>query len=188
MPKNYIFCSPFNLKKYGKINGIQRYKCLDCNHNFVASKRLNSEGIWFKYTSQKQTIQQLTFEYQCSEQTIRRHLEKATKAEQKSLPQIVNIVMDTTHFKQRFAVLLLMDSLSLKPIYFRFFPAEKNQYYFDAISALIEKGIKIQSITCDGSFHLTKSPKSEAGKELISLYYSLKFQTQETLTLAISVS
>ena len=119
--------------------------------------------------------------------------------------------MDTTHFKQRFAVLVLMDSLSLKPIYFRFIPAEKNQYYFDAISALIEKGIKIQSITCDGRrgllnaypniptqmchfhqiwrgiFYFTKSPKSEAGKELLSLYYSLKFQTQETLTLALSV-
>ncbi|WP_428982070.1 transposase-like zinc-binding domain-containing protein, partial [Mannheimia indoligenes] len=25
-----MFCSSFNLKKYGKINGIQRYKCLDC--------------------------------------------------------------------------------------------------------------------------------------------------------------
>lgn len=119
--------------------------------------------------------------------------------------------MDTTHFKQRFAVLILMDSLSLKPIYFRFISAEKNQYYFDAISALIEKGINIQSITCDGRrgllnaypniptqmchfhqigrgiFYLTKSPKSEAGKELLSLYYSLKFQTQETLTLALSV-
>ncbi|WP_442914794.1 IS256 family transposase, variant Zn-binding type [Mannheimia sp. USDA-ARS-USMARC-1261] len=206
-----MFCSSFNLKKYGKINGIQRYKCLDCNRNFVASKRLNSEEIWFKYSSQKQTIQQLAFEYQCSERTIRRHLEKATKAEQKSLPQTVNIVMDTTHFKQRFAVLILMDSLSLKPIYFRFISAEKNQYYFDAISALIEKGINIQSITCDGRrgllnaypniptqmchfhqigrgiFYLTKSPKSEAGKELLSLYYSLKFQTQGTLTLALSV-
>ncbi|WP_428981787.1 IS1/IS1595 family N-terminal zinc-binding domain-containing protein [Mannheimia indoligenes] len=58
-----MFCSSFNLKKYGKINGIQRYKCLDCNRNFVASKRLNSEEIWFKYSSQKQTIQQLAFEY-----------------------------------------------------------------------------------------------------------------------------
>ncbi|WP_417281449.1 IS1/IS1595 family N-terminal zinc-binding domain-containing protein [Actinobacillus ureae] len=67
-------CSSFNLKKYGKINGIQRYKCLDCHHNFVAFKRLNSQEIWFKYTSLKQTIRQLAIEYQCSERTIRRHL------------------------------------------------------------------------------------------------------------------
>lgn len=103
-----------------------------------------------------------------------------------------------------------MDSLSSKPIYFRFIPAEKNRYYFEVISELIEKGIKIQSITCDGRrgllnayphiptqmchfhqigwgiFYLTKSPKSEAGKALLSLYYSLKFQTQETLDLALS--
>ncbi|WP_434087711.1 transposase-like zinc-binding domain-containing protein, partial [Actinobacillus pleuropneumoniae] len=26
-----MFCSSFNLKKYGKINGVQRYKCLDCH-------------------------------------------------------------------------------------------------------------------------------------------------------------
>ncbi|WP_420794842.1 transposase-like zinc-binding domain-containing protein, partial [Actinobacillus pleuropneumoniae] len=50
-----MFCSSFNLKKYGKINGVQRYKCLDCHRNFFASKRLNSQEIWFKYTSLKQT-------------------------------------------------------------------------------------------------------------------------------------
>ncbi|WP_428981826.1 hypothetical protein [Mannheimia indoligenes] len=118
--------------------------------------------------------------------------------------------MDTTHFKQRFAVLVLMDSLSSKPIYFRFIPAEKNQYYFEAIAELVKKGVKIQSITFDGRrgllnayphiptqmcyfhqigrgiFYLTKSPKSEAAKALLSLYYSLKFQTQETLTLELS--
>ncbi|ASU15662.1 transposase [Actinobacillus pleuropneumoniae] len=99
--------------------------------------------------------------------------------------------MDTTHFKQRFAVLVLVDSLSSKPVYFRFIPAEKNQYYFEAISELMEKGIKIQSITCDGRrgllnaypdiptqmchfhqvgrgiFYLTKSPKFPAGKALL---------------------
>nr|WP_238336867.1 hypothetical protein [Mannheimia pernigra] len=149
-------------------------------------------------------------EYQCSERTIRRHLEKALKAEQKALPQTASIVMDTTHFKQRFSVLVLMDSSSSKPIYFRFILAEKNRYYFEAISELMEKGVKTQPITCDGRrgplnayphiptqichfhqigrgiFYLTKSPKSEAGKALLSLYYSLKFQTQETLTLALS--
>ncbi|WP_416053681.1 transposase-like zinc-binding domain-containing protein, partial [Actinobacillus pleuropneumoniae] len=30
-----MFCSSFNLKKYDKINGVQRYKCLDCHRNFV---------------------------------------------------------------------------------------------------------------------------------------------------------
>lgn len=148
--------------------------------------------------------------YQCSERTIRRHLEKATKAEQNVFPNAVNIVMDTTHFKQRFAVLVLMDSLSSKPIYFRFIPAEKNQYYFEAIAELLEKGVAIQSITCDGRrgllnaypyiptqmchfhqigrgiFYLTKSPKSKAGKALLALYYSLKSYSQKSLTQALS--
>ncbi|WP_427834893.1 IS256 family transposase, variant Zn-binding type [Actinobacillus pleuropneumoniae] len=204
-----MFCSSFNLKKYGKINGVQRYKCLDCHRNFVASKRLNLQEIWFKYTSLKQTIRQLAIEYQCSERTIRRHLQKSIKAEQQPLSETINIVMDTTHFKQRFAVLVLVDSLSAKPVYFRFIPAEKNQYYFEAISELMEKGIKIQSITCDGRrgllnaypdiptqmchfhqvgrgiFYLTKSPKSPAGKALLELYYSLKSYTKKTLNQAL---
>lgn len=166
--------------------------------------RLNSEDIWFKYSSKKQTYQELAEEFGCSVRTIQRHIQKARKAEPKPLPAVVNIIMDTTHFKRRFAVLILMDSLSKQPVYSRFIPAEKNIYYVEAIDELIKKGIKIQSITCDGRrgllnaypqiptqmchfhqigraiFYLTKKPKSEAGQALLKLSYHLKSHTKET--------
>lgn len=117
--------------------------------------------------------------------------------------------MDTTHFKRRFAVIVLMDSLTKKVLYFRFIPQEKNLYYKESIFHLIEKGIYLQSITCDGRrgvlqgfpaiptqmclfhqigrmiFYLTRKPKSDAGQTRLVLSYSLKEHTQESFKIAL---
>lgn len=57
--------------------------------------------------------------------------------------------MDTTHFKQRFAV-GLNGFFIFKTHLFSIFSLWKNQYYFEAISGWSEKSIEIQSITCKG--------------------------------------
>ena len=46
--------------------------------------RLNPEDIWFKYSSRKQTYQELAEEFGCSVRTIQRHIQKARKAEPKT--------------------------------------------------------------------------------------------------------
>ena len=37
--KKCPYCSLGNTKKNGKLGGIQRYKCTDCNKNFSSKKR-----------------------------------------------------------------------------------------------------------------------------------------------------
>ncbi|WP_455580134.1 IS1/IS1595 family N-terminal zinc-binding domain-containing protein [Exercitatus varius] len=39
--KKYIFCQQQTLQKYGKKEGIQRYKCTSCNKTFSLKKSLN---------------------------------------------------------------------------------------------------------------------------------------------------
>lgn len=96
-----------------------------------------------------------------------------------------------------------------KSALFSIYSSRKNLYYKEAIFHLNEKGIYLQSITCDGRrgvlqgllaiptqmclfhqigrmiFYLTRKPKSDAGQTRLVLSYSLKEHTQESFKIAL---
>jgi len=99
--------------------------------------------------------------------------------------------MDTTYFGRNFGVMLFKNSLNGEVLYKQYVKQETNQLYLKGIEAIATRGIKIQSIICDGrkgllqlfgnhipvqmcNFHqvaivrryLTKNPKMQASKEL----------------------
>lgn len=108
-----------------------------------------------------------------------------------TFPGDVNVLMDTTYFGRNLGVMVFKDSLSNKILYKRYVRQETNQLYLEGIEEITRRGIKIQSIICDGrkglfqlfskdipiqmcQFHqvaiirryLTKKPKMQASKEL----------------------
>jgi hypothetical protein len=98
--------------------------------------------------------------------------------------------MDTTYFGRNFGVMVFKDSISKDILFKQYVKSETNLLYFKGIDEIAKRGIKIQSIICDGrkglfdlfhdipvqmcQFHqvaiirryLTKKPKLEASKEL----------------------
>lgn len=181
------------MQNYGKVGQKQRFYCTKCKRTFIDKIALNSEQIWYEYSQRKLTLEQLAQDYNCSTRTIQRHLQKAQKAQIQAYPNTVNVVMDTTYFKRRFGVLVLLDSMTHQVLYFKFVKSEKNNEYIQSINSLKLQGIYINSITCDGrrglltkfsiptqmcQFHqvaivtraLTRNPKSQAGIELRELY------------------
>lgn len=99
--------------------------------------------------------------------------------------------MDTTYFGRAFGVMVFKDSLTGTILYKQYVTQETNQLYLKGIEEISKRGIKIQSIICDGrkglfqlfgndipvqmcNFHqvaiirryLTKNPKMQASKEL----------------------
>ena len=106
--------------------------------------------------------------------------------------------MDTTCFGRSFGVMVLMDSISGQVLSVREVKHETNALHAEALNALREKGVVIQSIVCDGrkgllqlfpeipaqlcQFHqvktvsryLTRNPKTAAGKALWQLAPTLK--------------
>ena len=99
--------------------------------------------------------------------------------------------MDTTYFGRNFGVMLFKNSLNGDVLFKQYLKHETNQFYLKGIEAIAMRGIKIQSIICDGrkgllqlfgnyipvqmcNFHqvaivrryLTKNPKMQASKEL----------------------
>lgn len=202
--KKCLFCGSKQVKKDGKQNGKQRYKCHHCGKRFSSGKHIHPQALWQAYTVGKQTAAQLAEQYKCSRQTILRHLKAAIPKAQFATPSKANVIMDTTYFKRSFGIMVLMDSISGKALFVSEVKYEANELYAQAIGSLKTKGIAIQSIVCDGrrglpqmfanmdipvqlcQFHqvktiiryLTRHPKTEAGKALWRLVLTLKNSSQ----------
>ncbi|MDO4777843.1 MAG: hypothetical protein Q4A06_10415 [Cardiobacteriaceae bacterium] len=117
--------------------------------------------------------------------------------------------MDTTCFGRQYGIMVLYDSIGKQALLVEEVRYESNAPYLEAIRSLQEKGIHIQSITCEGrwgltklfpdipmqlcQFHqvqiiqryLTRHPKSLAACELKELALTLKNGTQTDFEVAL---
>ena len=97
--------------------------------------------------------------------------------------------MDTTYFGRKLGVMVFKDSISGQILYKQYVKSETNKLYLAGVEEIARRGIKIQSIICDGrkgllplfvgipvqmcNFHqvaiirryLTKKPRMQASKE-----------------------
>lgn len=98
--------------------------------------------------------------------------------------------MDTTYFGRTFGVMVFKDSITGQILYKQYVKQETNKLYLFGVEEITRRGIKIQSVICDGrkgllqlfdgtpiqmcNFHqvaiirryLTKKPKMKASMEL----------------------
>ena len=58
--------------------------------------------------------------------------------------------MNTTYFGKNFGVVVYKDSLSGTILFTQFVKQETNQIYLNGVKEISSRGIKIQSIICDG--------------------------------------
>ncbi len=131
-------------------------------------------------------------------------MDKVRPILEKEFPQNVNLLMDTTYFGKSFGVMVFKDSIGGKVLYKQYVRNETNLLYLAGIREVIRRGIKIQSVICDGrkgllqllpdvtvqmcNFHqvaiirryLTKKPKMQASKELWELTILLKQTDKES--------
>ena len=169
---------------------MQRYKCAACGKIFLDIPRLNFDDIWEEYTKGKQTYLQLSVKYGCSVKTIQRKIDGVNAHRHTTFPSIVNLLMDTTYFSKTLGVMVFKDSISGQILYKQYVKTETNKLYLAGVEEIAKRGMKIQSIICDGrkgllqlfteipvqmcNFHqvaiirryLTKNPKMQASKEL----------------------
>ena len=147
--------------------------------------------IWYEYVAGKQTYAQLAANYGCSIKTIQRKIDEVKTVAESSFSELANVLMDTTYFGRKLGVMVFKNSLDGKILYKQYVKQETNNLYLQGIKEISRRGIKIQSIICDGrkglfqlfgadipvqmcNFHqvaivrryLTKNPKMQASKEL----------------------
>lgn len=161
-----------------------------CGKQFIDSSRLEPTALWQDYLQGKQTYGQLAAKYGCSAKTIQRKIDTVNAERQTTFPAVANVLMDTTYFGTRLGVMVFKDSLGGQILYKQYVKTETNKLYLSGIEEISRRGIKVQSIICDGrkgllqlfedipvqmcQFHqiaiirkyLTKKPKLQAGREL----------------------
>jgi hypothetical protein len=121
----------------------------------------------------------------------------------------VVVLMDTTYWGRNYGVMLFKDSLTGKNLLKYFVKNETNALYQLGIKQLLDLGFTIQGIVCDGrkgliksfndipvqmcQFHqaaiirryLTKKPKLEAARELLTVVDLMKQTDKESFTGAL---
>jgi transposase-like protein len=120
---------------------------------------------------------------------------------------VINLLLDTTYFGRKFGVMVFKDAITSQILLKQYVKQETNQLYLQGVQEIVRRGIKIQSITCDGrkgllelfaknipvqmcQFHqvaiirryLTKKPKMQASKELWELVLLLTKTDKESFT------
>ena len=73
------------------------------------------------------------------------------------LPEKANIIMDTTYFGRKWGVMVLYDACSKRALTVVAVERETNALYTQAVAALRENGVVIQSLICDGKSGLLDS-------------------------------
>jgi hypothetical protein len=145
----------------------------------------------------------LAVKYSCSTRTIQRKIDSVEIKQEKSFEFLANVLIDTTYFGRTFGVMVFKNSLSREVLLKYYVKVETNKQYYAGIEEIARRGIRIQSIICDGrkglfqmfggipvqmcQFHqtqiitryLTRNPKLEASKELRMLSLRITKMTKK---------
>lgn len=181
------------MKKNGRRNGVQRYKCLARSHQFQSQRHTNAQKLWHTYTHGKQTYAQIAAQEKLSVRWVQKLIDRVELRQEILLPRSVVIVMDTTYFRRTFGVMVVRCPHQKQNIFWEFVAYETVERYVSLVQKLRQHGWYIQAIVCDGRrglftafpgipvqmchFHqaqivtryVTRRPKLAAGIELQSL-------------------
>ena len=106
--------------------------------------------MWLEYTQGKQTYAQLADKNKCSIKTIQRKIDSVKTRPKTIFPSVVNVLMDTTYFGRLFGVMVFKDSITKEILFKQYVKQETNLLYLFGLEEIARRGIKIQSIVCDG--------------------------------------
>ncbi|GHV59963.1 hypothetical protein FACS1894103_4460 [Campylobacterota bacterium] len=200
------------LAAFGAGHEQQRYKCLQCDHQFVDSIKLDDSRLWHEYTVYKQTYTQLAEKYNYSLKTVKRHLDKYKPTNTTKVNTVVSntpiiLLIDTTYFGRKFGLMLFRDALTKVNLLHMYVQYETNALYMQGIEELERMGYVIKGVVCDGKValirrlsakypvqmchyhqaaivrrYLTKNPKTQAAIELKQIASLVKRTDKESLT------
>lgn len=198
-------CGSIKTKRNGIREGVQLYKCLDCNRQFRSGRILDPVEIWDAYQNGKQTIQELAEQYMVSASSIKRRLRIIEHVwYQPDLTGMSGFIhLDATYWGHSWGIMLAVDDETGLPLYLAFIRNETTQDYRTAVDSIETAGYWIRGIIIDGKqtlfkefenypiqmcqFHmmqivkryLTKNPKMNASKDLMALFECMYELDQE---------
>jgi hypothetical protein len=209
--KKCVFCNSINVKKDGTQNGIQRWKCKDCNKKFQANKKsLPKEEIFCSFVFHKQTFKELSESYHIRHKTLQKYFDDYVLTDKIHKPRVIYLVVDGTYFGETgthnaFCLVVFRDEENKEDVWWKFCEVETYEVYKEGKDYLASLGYIIKGITADGLplirnvfkdirfqmclVHMeriiirgtTKFPILEAGKVLLMLSSTLHTTNKDEL-------
>jgi len=150
--------------RWGKRGNKQRYKCGLCGIFFTSSNKGVSSSnrfTWFKtWVIGRQTIPQISKASGYSERTLKRYfyryLSDAPIFKVKPSER-VNLLIDATYFSNNLCLVLYRDNAIKYTQLYRLTDGEWYDEIKEDLQNLMDMGVQIESITCDGHKSLLKA-------------------------------
>lgn len=150
-------CSSLETIKWGKQGGKQRYQCQNCGIYFTAQNigvKLQNELVWFeKWVVHRQTLGELAEQSGYSERTLRYKFEQyLDKYPRLTIPvkRVVNLVLDGTYFPNKVCLFVYRENELQDTLLYRTTTGEYADEIYEDLLNILQLGIVIESITCDG--------------------------------------
>jgi hypothetical protein len=108
-------CQGKSIQKFGKSDGRQRYKCMNCDHIFRSSRRVSvvksqkNQQLFKAYSLHKQTLSELADDAGVSVRTIHRKLNSVFKEKIECSQQSSNIRLNLK-LSQYISSILILDA------------------------------------------------------------------------------
>ena len=159
-------CRSLSTIKWGKQNQKQRFKCNNCGIFFTSENKSVSKSnrfIWFKkWVIKRRTLEDLVEESGYSERTLRRYFyDYLCQPPKLSVypSKKVNLLIDGTYFNNDICLVLYRDnSIKFTQLY-RLTNRENYAEIKEDLINLLELGVQIESVTCDGHKSILKAVK-----------------------------
>ena len=167
-------CGSLDVIKWGIRNGKQRFKCKECgalntrkNNGVSQSNRF----VWFReWIVGKQTIEQLKLKRGYNARTLRRYFYDYLKhyPTWKIRPsEKVNLLIDGTYFSNKVCLVLYRDNNIKATQIYRLTDGEWFEEIAEDIKKLLEIGVQIESVTCDGLSNIIKAVRKSSPETII---------------------
>ena len=108
-------CHGKSIQKFGKTDGRQRYKCMDCGYIFRSSRRVSrvklqeNHQLFLNYSLHKQTLTELADNAGASVKTIHRKLTSVFK-EKIKISQLHHNIRLNPHLSEYISSVLILDA------------------------------------------------------------------------------
>jgi AraC-like DNA-binding protein len=172
--KHCPHCDSSDVLKWGSKSAHQRFRCKACKRTFVRTRldiSIHNRQVWFRqWVEQGHTIDYISKCSGYSERTLKRyfydylhdhptwHIRPADK---------VNMLIDGTYFANKVCLVLYQDNNVKATQLYRLTDGEWQSEISEDLNNLLSLGIRIESVTCDGSASIIKAVRMCAPKAIL---------------------
>lgn len=157
-------CEGKNVQKWGKRNGKQRYRCIDCFYYFIRPNKGVSEHnqfVWFrKWIMERQVYTNLVRDSGMSQSSLQRLFNNYLANPPQNLVRSknhVHLLIDGTYFSNGLCLILYYDKYLQFVQLYRHTDKEKYKEIKEDLENLKKMRVDVYSVTCDGHKSIIKS-------------------------------